>query len=116
MSGAKGIAMRFLFVLFLMVLAMGLAQADHSGSPEKLGTVLFTTSCSAATEPQFNRAVALMHSFQFSRAIEAFHAILASDASCSMAYWGIALSSWGNPFAAGLKPQTQLDEGLKAEN
>ena len=106
--------MRFLFVLFLMVLAMGFAQADHSGSPEKLGTVHFSTSCSAATEPQFNRAVALMHSFQFSRAIEAFHAILASDASCSMAYWGIALSSWGNPFAAGLKPQTQLDEGLKA--
>jgi hypothetical protein len=114
MSGAKGIAMRFLFVLFLMVLAMGFAQADPSGSPEKLGTVHFSTSCNAATEPQFNRAVALMHSFQFSRAIEAFHAILASDASCPMAYWGIALSSWGNPFAAGLKPKAPLDEGLKA--
>jgi hypothetical protein len=65
MSGAKGIAMRFLFVLFLMVLAMGFTQADHSSSAEKLGTVHFSTSCSAATEPQFNRAVALMHSFQF---------------------------------------------------
>jgi tetratricopeptide (TPR) repeat protein len=55
-----------------------------------------------------------MHSFQFARAIEAFRAILASDPSCSMAYWGMALSSWGNPFAAGLKVQTQLDQGLKA--
>ena len=29
-------------------------------------------------------------------------------------YWGIALSNWGNPFAAGLKLQAQLDQGLKA--
>jgi hypothetical protein len=55
-----------------------------------------------------------MHSFQFARAIEAFQAILVSDPSCSMANWGIALSSWGNPFAAGLKAQKQLDQGLKA--
>jgi hypothetical protein len=55
-----------------------------------------------------------MHSFQFARANEAFHAILATDPSCSMAYWGIALSDWGNPFAAGLKAQAQLDRGLKA--
>jgi len=27
---------------------------------------------------------------------------------------GIALSDWGNPFAAGLKLQAQLDQGLKA--
>ena len=34
--------------------------------------------------------------------------------SCSIAYWGIALSSWGNPFAAGLKPAAQLEQGLRA--
>jgi tetratricopeptide (TPR) repeat protein len=55
-----------------------------------------------------------MHSFQFARAIEAFQAILVIDPSCSMAYWGMALSSWGNPFAAGLKAQALLDQGLKA--
>src|SRR5258708_11011830 len=55
-----------------------------------------------------------MHSFEFAHAIEAFNSILVSDPSCAIAYWGIALSSWGNPFAAGLKPQTQLDKGLKA--
>jgi tetratricopeptide (TPR) repeat protein len=111
--------MRALFVMCLIVLiplssSTVFARSDHSVSSEKLGTVHFSTSCSSVTEPEFNRAVALMHSFQFARAIESFHAILASDPSCSMAYWGIALSSWGNPFASGLKAQAQLDEGLKA--
>jgi hypothetical protein len=94
--------------------AVGFAQAGHHGSSEKLGTVNFETSCDRAAQPQFNRAVALMHSFQFASAIEAFHAIRGSDPSCSMAYWGIALSDWGNPFATGLKSQAQLDAGLKA--
>ncbi len=111
--------MRALFVMCFIVLiplpsSTMFARSDESGSSEKLGTVHFNTSCSVVTGPEFNRAVALMHSFQFARAIESFHAILAIDPSCSMAYWGIALSSWGNPFASGLKPQAQLDEGLKA--
>ncbi|MGZ4860377.1 MAG: hypothetical protein ACXV8M_12530 [Candidatus Angelobacter sp.] len=104
--------------LFLMMafLSPGLtfAQADHRTPPENLGKVNFRTSCSKVVQPQFDRAVALMHSFQFARDIEAFNAILASDPSCAMADWGIALSNWGNPFAAGLKPQAQLDKGLKA--
>ncbi len=117
----KGFAMRILFVFWLVVLVPGssivtFAQTDQPDRVEKLGTVHFATSCSTATEAQFNRAVALMHSFQFSQAIEAFHAVAASDPSCSMAYWGIALSSWGNPFASGVKPQAQLEQGLKAVN
>jgi hypothetical protein len=55
-----------------------------------------------------------MHSFQFRNAIEGFDAILVTDPSCSIAYWGIALSNWGNPFAAGLKSQAQMGQGLKA--
>jgi hypothetical protein len=110
--------MRARFTLSLVVLvllgAVGFGQADHHGAPERLGTVRFRTSCGSAVQPQFNRAVALMHSFQFASAIEAFRAILVSDPSCSMAYWGIALSDWGNPFASGLKSQAQLDAGLKA--
>ena len=106
--------MLFLIVLVLVPSPVGLAQAHQPGSTEKLGSVNFTTSCTSAVQPQFNRAVALMHSFQFAGAIESFHSILMSDPSCSMAWWGIALSSWGNPFATGLKPQAQLDQGLKA--
>jgi tetratricopeptide (TPR) repeat protein len=104
-----------LFVLCaLLPRGLVFAQAHDHASPENLGKVNFSTSCSSAVQPQFNRAVALMHSFQFARAIEAFNVILASDPSCAIAYWGIALSDWGNPFAAGLKLQAQLDQGLKA--
>jgi tetratricopeptide (TPR) repeat protein len=98
--------------LFLPVL--GWAQSRDGASAESLGSVAFSTSCSSIAQPQFNRAVALMHSFQFAHAIEGFRATLVTDPSCSIAYWGIALSSWGNPFAAGLKPEAQLEQGLKA--
>ena len=91
------------------------AQADHHHtSTETLGSVTFTTSCSSKVQPQFNRAVALMHSFQFADAIQGFNAILAVEPSCSMAYWGIALNNWGNPFAPGLKAPGQIERGVKA--
>jgi hypothetical protein len=112
--------MRSRFALLLMPMAilatqtLGFAQEHQHASPETLGTVKFSVSCSKTVQPQFNRAVALMHSFQFARAIEGFNSILAADPSCGIAYWGIALSSWGNPFAIGAKPQAQLDRGLKA--
>ena len=111
--------MRPLCVALFAILALsstsrGSAQVEHTVPPEKLGTVNFMTSCSPSVQPQFNRAVALMHSFQFASAIKAFRGILANDPTCSMAFWGIALSNWGNPFAATIKPQAQLDEGLKA--
>ena len=60
---------------------------------------LFETSCSAAARPEFNRAVALLHSFEFApRDRDRFSATLTTDPSCAIADWGIALSRWGNPF------------------
>src|ERR1700726_1469876 len=108
-----------LFIIILAILAghsgsRDFTQMDDHSPAEKLGSVSFSTSCDPVIQPQFNRAVALMHSFQFARAIEGFNAVLAKDSSCAMAYWGIALSNWGNPFAAGLKAQTQLEQGFKA--
>jgi tetratricopeptide (TPR) repeat protein len=104
----------FLLGTALMMPVFGLSQAHEHDFAENNGSVTFKTSCNSVAQPQFNRAVALMHSFQFARAIEGFHATLVSDPSCSISYWGIALSSWGNPFAAGLKAQAQLEQGLKA--
>jgi tetratricopeptide (TPR) repeat protein len=95
-------------------LADAVAQEhDHHAMTETLGTVRFSTSCAAAVQPDFNRAVALMHSFQFGPAIEGLRGILARDPDCTVAYWGIALSSWSNPFA-GFKSPGQLAQGLKA--
>lgn len=111
--------MRVRFGSLLLLIAVmaprpGIAQADHHTSIEHLGTVAFSTSCDESGQPQFNRAVALMHSFEFARAVETFNSILAKDPSCAISYWGIALSNWGNPFAAGLKAQAQLEKGFKA--
>ena len=103
-----------LLLLIGLLAGQGVAPNHKHSSPENLGKVKFSTSCHRAFQPEFNRAVALMHSFQFARAIEGFNAILVNDPSCAVAYWGIALSSWGNPYAAGLKPQAQLEQGLKA--
>jgi hypothetical protein len=58
--------------------------------------------------------VALLHSFQFQGAIEGFNAALVSDPGCSIGYWGIALSEWSNPFAAGIKDRSQLQAGWEA--
>jgi tetratricopeptide (TPR) repeat protein len=98
----------------LLVTATCLAQEHQHGPSEKLGTVHFATSCNAGAQTEFNRAVALLHSFQFSRAIEGFNAALGQDATCGIAYWGIALSDWGNPFAAGMKDKSQLDAGRES--
>jgi tetratricopeptide (TPR) repeat protein len=83
-------------------------------SDEKLGTVRFATSCNDMAQTEFNRAVALLHSFQFSRAIAGFDSVLREDATCGIAYWGIALSDWSNPFAPGIKDKGQLQAGRES--
>jgi 1,2-phenylacetyl-CoA epoxidase PaaB subunit len=100
------------FVLALA--ARCLAQEHQHGNSEKLGTVHFATSCNEVAQKEFNRAVALLHSFQFSRATEGFNAILGEDATCGIAYWGTALSDWSNPFAPGMKDKSQLQAGRES--
>jgi tetratricopeptide (TPR) repeat protein len=87
------------------------AQTAHHG--ERLGTVRFETSCSAAVQPQFDRAVALLHSFWFPEAIKAFQAVAQADSSCGMAHWGAAMAWWGNP-VAGPPVARGLQEGSAA--
>jgi len=90
-------------------------QAHPQDVPtEKLGTVHFATSCSPAVTPQFDRAVALLHSFEFGASIRAFNEVLAADSTCAMAHWGIALSRWSNPMAPGNRSVAQLQQGQQA--
>jgi len=98
-------------VLSTLLASGSVAQGHPFGNGEKLGAVHFATSCSEAAQKDFNRAVALLHSFQFTGAIAGFHSALEEDATCGIAYWGIALSDWSNPFATGLKDRTQLLSG-----
>jgi hypothetical protein len=98
-------------VLLILAASPSMAQEHQHGNGEKLGSVNFATSCNEAAQKEFNRAAALLHSFQFGRAIEGFNAVLGKDATCGIAYWGISLSDWSNPFAPGIKDKGQLQLG-----
>lgn len=108
----------FIRSLWFLILATGSSMPQEhqhgAAADEQLGTVHFAVSCNDAAQKEFDHAVALLHSFQFSRAISGFNNALKADPSCAMAYWGIALSQWSNPFAPGLKAASQLQEGRRA--
>ena len=90
------------------------AQEHQHPAGEKLGTVNFETSCTPAAKPAFDRAMALLHSFEFGAAIDGFTKAVAADPDCTIAYWGIALSRWSNPFSLNVRPPAQLAQGLNA--
>ena len=76
-------------------------QHEHGAPPEKLGTVDFAVSCGEAVRPRFERAVALLHSFWYDAAEKAFLEVAATEPSCAMAYWGVAMSNFHPIWAAG---------------
>ena len=82
--------------------------------PGDFGTVHLATSCSPKVGPQFDRAVAMLHSFEFGASIRTFNEVLAADSTCAIAQWGIALSRWTNPMAAGNRSVAQLQQGKQA--
>ncbi|HLW54084.1 MAG TPA: hypothetical protein VKW06_14700 [Candidatus Angelobacter sp.] len=82
---------RSLFILLLVPVLAAYAQHDHA-APEKLGTVSFPVSCAPQVQSSFNRAVALLHSFTYAPAADAFRAAAVQDPHCAMAHWGIAMT------------------------
>ena len=88
-----------------LAVAVPAQQHDHGAAPGRLGAVHFATSCAPAVQKDFDRGIALLHSFWFSAAIESFNSVLKTDPQCVMAQWGIAMSWWGNPFAGFRSPQ-----------
>src|SRR5437660_4956035 len=100
-------------VLFVSGLMALLNQATARESEERLGDVNFPISCSATAQTQFNRAVAMLHSFFFPETIKAFTAIAEKEPSCAMAYWGIAISQRPNPLV-GPFPGDVLKRGWEA--
>ena len=102
----------FATAIAVAVATLAAAQEhDHGGA---VGTVRFDTTCTTAASAAFNRAVALLHSFEFGRAADSFRDTLRADPSCAMAEWGIAMAAWGNPFAAGIRPAAVVQQGREA--
>ena len=103
-------------VVSLSLVASGWADTDpanRSGGLEKLGRVHFKTSCSPEAQKQFERALAMLHSFFFPETVKAFTAIPTTDPSCAIAYWGIAISQRPNPLVGPFDAAT-LKRGLDA--
>ncbi len=98
-------------VVWLLVMLVGFVVSagvraqhdDHDAlqdaPPAEFGEVNFPVTCSVAAQKEFNRGMALFHSFWFEPAKKSFARVLEHDPQCGMAYWGIAIMSMGNPFA-----------------
>jgi tetratricopeptide (TPR) repeat protein len=66
---------------------------------EKLGKLSFPTSCDPKLQAEFERGVAMIHSYWFLIARRTFEGVLRQDPACAMAYWGIALDLLNNSLA-----------------
>src|SRR5712692_11916207 len=87
-----------------ILFAAGLITAALSGSAvaqqdQKLGKVSFPTSCDPKVQTEFDRGVAMLHSYWFLIARRTFEGILQQDPTCAMAYWGVAMDYLGNTLA-----------------
>src|SRR5258706_973790 len=90
-----------------------LAHGDDvkAARAEKLGKVLFRTSCTREAQKQFDRALAMLHSFYFPETVKAFTEIPKTDPNCAIAYWGLAVSNRPNPLVGPFDAAT-LKRGL----
>src|SRR2546425_1544695 len=86
--------MRSPFALTLALVATsGLAaQEGHEQHVEHVGRVRFPVSCNTEAQRSFERGVALLHSFWYEKAGDAFKNAVAADSTCAMAYWGQAMA------------------------
>jgi hypothetical protein len=82
-------------------------------SDEQFGTVQFISSCSQKTKPDFDLAIALLHSFEYDEAEKVFAKVIEEEPTCAMAYWGVAMSNyhqvWPSP-----PTEAELEKGTKA--
>src|SRR5499433_1438966 len=99
-------------VCALVALLLPALSAAHD-QVEKLGRVQFKTSCTPEAQKQFERALAMLHSFFFPETVKAFSAIPETDPKCAIAYWGIAISQRPNPLVGPFDAAT-LKRGLDA--
>ncbi|QMU26913.1 tetratricopeptide repeat protein [Adhaeribacter radiodurans] len=74
-------------------LARGEVTLCGSGS-DQFGSVAFSLSCSEKVKKDFNLAIALLHSFEYTEAEKVFARVMDTDPECVMAYWGAAMCNF----------------------
>ena len=114
--------LRMFLTLVFAISPLAPSQEMHvHRAPEKLGEVSFPVSCKPAVQQEFDRGVALLHSFAYAAAEEAFRSVADHDPQCAMAHWGIAMTYfhqlWGPPSlpASISSAQREIEQGLRIE-
>jgi hypothetical protein len=120
-------------IVFFLTFLPAVLRADTSSAapPDQLGKVKFPTSCTAEVQPTIEKAVALLHSFQYTESGKTFADASARDPQCAIAHWGKAMAPfyqlWEFPSdktlkagrkeiqaAQKLRPATPREQGLIA--
>jgi len=60
----------------------------------QVGQVHFPVTCAPGIQADFDRAVAVLHSFFYEESEPEFVDIAKRDPGCAMAWWGVAMSLW----------------------
>jgi tetratricopeptide (TPR) repeat protein len=89
----------FAAAVITAALSAGASGQQSSQQDQKLGKVSFPTSCDPKVQAEFDRGVAMLHSYWFVYARRTFEGILQQDPTCAMAYWGVAMDYLGNTLA-----------------
>jgi tetratricopeptide (TPR) repeat protein len=96
---------------FLTTVMVGMAAvhavAAQNHQHAELGMVEFPVSCNAEAQTRMNRAVAMLHSFWFPEGRKTFESVVQADPACGIAYWGVAMTHFGNPMAGGSAQEEQ---------
>ncbi len=97
---------RTLLTLLLMLPFLSAQEAHNHSAPEKLGRVSFPISCAPVVQEQFDRGVALLHSFAYTAAENAFQGVAERDPRCAIAHWGMAMSYFHQLWEPPIAPAT----------
>ena len=100
----QGSCRRVLFLAALSLLREATAWQGEDASPSSnglqpgdlraAGKIEFPISGAAGIRPEFERGVALLHSFFYEEARRIFTGVAEKDPNCAMAQWGIAMTWW----------------------
>jgi tetratricopeptide (TPR) repeat protein len=83
--------------LLIWALAVPAVRGATQASGEietQVGRVHFPISATPAAQAQFDRAVAMLHSFWYEELQREFAKVSELDPDCAMSYWGMAMGLW----------------------
>jgi tetratricopeptide (TPR) repeat protein len=80
-------------IISVALISMLSGSVSHAAALDSLGKAGFQNSCQPVVQSDFERAVALLHSFEFGEALQGFKRVESADSTCVIAAWGVALAN-----------------------